>query len=245
MHIQFASFVISWLICLLFVGYVLTEAPFDAWINGRGNDVPVMIGTTAQETDLGPAERDIASWNQSTYQDKVYRKLSTFSDAIAKMALMLYPVDNRSAEYQYTSMTTDLRMACGNDLASLVLAKSFSSPVYRYVATYMPSIPVAYHLYDTFVARYSAHMLDLYGFYGTMDSLMRVPPATADKAWETNMRRELLNFIKTGNPYTYSWRPFPEKTATLDIASYVTDGYHTAECMFWLANGFFSYSWIN
>ena len=26
------------------VGYVLKEAPFDAWVNGRGNDVPLLIG---------------------------------------------------------------------------------------------------------------------------------------------------------------------------------------------------------
>ena len=47
------------------------EPPFDAWVNGRGNDVPVMISNTAQETDLGPQERDVATWNQTTYENKV------------------------------------------------------------------------------------------------------------------------------------------------------------------------------
>ena len=213
-------------------------------MNGRGNDVPVMVSTTAQETDLGPQERDVAQWNQTTYEKKVRQKLAGFSDVIADMALMLYPLDNRSAEYQYTSMTSDLRMNCGNDYAALILAKSFKSPVYRYVATYTPSVPVAYTLYDTFVASYSAHLLDLYGFYGTMEHLTGVT-AESDKNWEKLMRQELLSFMKTGSPHSPSWKPYPETTAILSETTDVSCGYHTWECQFWLANGFFSYSWIN
>ena len=29
---------------LLIAGYVLLEPPFDAFVNGRGNDVPVLLG---------------------------------------------------------------------------------------------------------------------------------------------------------------------------------------------------------
>lgn len=225
-------------------GYVLLEPPFDAWVNGHGNDVPVLIGTTAQETNIGPQERDLASWNKTTYESKIREKLSAFGDVITEMALRLYPVDSKTPEYQYTSMTSDLRMHCGNDYASLILAKSFTSPVYRYVITYTPSIPVAYTLYDTFVASYSAHTLDLFGFYGTMNSLVG-KSSPADKAFELTMRREMESFIKTGRPLRYWWKPFPEATATLYEDVYVSDGYHTWECQFWLANGFFSYSWIN
>ena len=159
------------------------------------------------------------------------------------MALRLYPMQNQTAEFQFTSMISDLRMNCGNDYASLVLAKSFRSRVYRYVMTYVPSIPFTVEN-DTFASRYSSHGVDVGAFYGSVGSFIS-PLSANDLAFQNIMRQEVTSFIKTGSPYTASWGPYPYETALLSGTVDIGSGYHTSECQFWFANGFLAYSWVN
>ena len=159
------------------------------------------------------------------------------------MALRLYPMGPETAEFQFTSMISDLRMNCGNDYASLVLAKSFRSPVYRYVMTYTPSAPISFDN-ESFAVRYSAHGFDVAGFYASFDSYLS-PLAAIDIAFQNIMRQEVTSFMTTGNPYSSSWGQFPQQTALLSDSVNISSGYHTAECQFWLANGFLSYAWVN
>ena len=230
-------------------GYVLKETPFEAWTHGRGNDVPVLIGTTAQETDNAPPDPDhIATWNRSAYESNVRQKLSTFSDVIAEMALRLYPVGPQTPkpayEYQYTSMTSDVRVNCGNDYLGLILAASFKSPVYRYVVTRIISNPFSFQANATFLMKFSVHGMDVGGFYQVMGNFIK-QLSVADTAYQNIMRQEISSFIFTGSPNNTAWGSFPQKTATISDTVKVVSGYHTAACQFWLANGFFSYSWIN
>ena len=233
-------------------GYVLKESPFQAFVNGRGNDVPVMIGTTAQETDANPPDSDhIGAWNQSTYESNVRQKLETFSDVIAEIALRLYPVTTHTPtpvyEYLYTTMATDVRMTCGNDYFGLILATSFKSPVYRYVLTHILSNPFSTRANATFPKKFSVHGMDVGGFYKTMGELI-VPHRKLsgnDMTYQNVMRQEMTSFITTGRPNSTIWNQFPGNTATISDTVKVVPGYHTKECQFWLANGFFSYSWIN
>ena len=233
-------------------GYVLKETPFEAFAHARGNDVPVMIGTMAQETDTYPPDSEhIAAWNQSTYESNVRQKLSTLSDVIAEMALRLYPVGPQTPapvyEYLYTSMTSDVRVNCGNDYLSLILATSFKSPVYRYVVTHILSNPFAIRANATFLMKFSMHGMDVGGFYKTMADLnaSNKQLSDVDMAYQNIMRQEMTSFITSGRPNSTAWGQFPHKTATISDTVSVVPGYHTAECMFWLANGLFSYSWIN
>ena len=193
---------------------------------------------------MNPPDRDnIGTWNQTTYESRVKQKLSTFSDVIAEMALRLYPVDLLSPEFQYTSMTSDLRMNCGNDYLGLILAKSFASPVYRYVLKYIPSAPISFSD-DSFPISYSAHTFDMIGFYGALNDFLGTLD-TYDTRSQNLLRSEMTSFITTGSPNATSWGRFPEQTALLSDKLTVSSGYHSSKCQFWLANGFFSYSWIN
>ena len=204
-----------------------------------------MIGTAAQETELNsPYKDNITTWNWTIYEENVREKLSTFSDFIAEMALKLYPVDTQTPGFQYTSMASDLRMNCGNDYLSLVLAKSFRSPVYRYVMTYMPSAPFKFFPNATFSIRYASHALDAVGFFGGIGQFLKNRTIN-DFLWEILLIREFSSFIKFGKPSTESWDQYPLHTALLSDTVNITSGYHAEECQFWLANGFFSYSWLN
>lgn len=228
-------------------GYVLEKAPFEVLGNGNGIDVPVMIGTTAQETDQTPIPAEVVNWTWATsnYRNHVTRKLGTFSDFIASMALQLYPENVTTPEFQLTSMITDIRMTCGNNYLALVLASGRKAPVYRYVATYYTKDQSAYPFGSDLPVHYAYHGIDIFGFFETMDYVLKHPPGPLDTLWEYRVQREVMAFVKTGMPETPEWKPYPFVTATLDTVTKAYRGYHTAQCEFWLKNGFFSYSWIN
>ncbi|XP_045205807.2 para-nitrobenzyl esterase-like [Mercenaria mercenaria] len=228
-------------------GYVLTESPFEAWINGNGVDVPVLVGTTAQETDIGLFYQGISNWTWGTkeYKDHVTQKLNSFSESLALTAANLYPENVSTPEFQFTSMVTDVRVTCGNDYLATVLAAGFTSPVYRYVATYYTKNHDSTFAYGDIQSNYAFHGIDIYAFFNEMASAMTDTPGPADNAWKDNVQREAVNFVTMGKPATAEWLRYPGTTAELDTDTKVFRGYHTSQCQFWLKNGFFAYSWIN
>ncbi|WAR24206.1 hypothetical protein MAR_037875 [Mya arenaria] len=171
--------------------------------------------------------------------DYVRNALLPFGVVVAETALKLYPENVQTPEFQLTSMVTDLRMTCGNEYLALVMATSFTSPVFRYIAGYATSIPTK-AFGATFPARYAFDGIDMFAYYKTM-GLMIDNMTDADRQWEVNVQQEVMSFVLTGIPFTADWGMFPGRTAENTT---VTAGYHTAECLFWLKNGFFSYSWI-
>ncbi|XP_069104639.1 fumonisin B1 esterase-like isoform X2 [Argopecten irradians] len=214
----------------------------DLAVKGRfDGGMAIVDGTTAQELDFGGTLNTVV--NQSSYEEYVGRKLGTFGTNIAKMALRLYPLGTESVRYQVTSMVTDVRAGCGNDVMALWAAANTKSPVYRYVVTSVPSSPVA--LFGTPPATLLAfHAWDTYAFFGTMQEIME-HPSSNDLMFEANIRREIMSFIETGRPYSNDWLPFPESVALLSDDTSVTSAYHAYQCDFWMQNGFFDYSWVN
>ncbi|XP_052777949.1 para-nitrobenzyl esterase-like [Mya arenaria] len=226
-------------------GYVLPKAPLEAFTAKIGSDVPVLIGTTSHEVDLEPIPQEVGNWTwaDNKYQDYVRNALHPFGAVVAKTALKLYQENVQTPEFQLTSMVTDLRSTCGNHYLALVMATSFTSPVFRYIAGYAPSIPMK-AFGEMLPAQYAFHGIDMFAYYKTM-GLMIDNMTDADRQWEVNVQQEVLSFVSTGIPFTADWGMFPGRTAVLSENTTVTAGYHTAECLFWLTNGFFSYSWIN
>ncbi|KAL3890269.1 hypothetical protein ACJMK2_002557 [Sinanodonta woodiana] len=223
-------------------GHVLKEAPLEAWINGRGIDVPVFIGCTAQESDLSPTI-NLTGLTWKDYTHTVTKKLGTFSHHIANTALKFYPPGIITPEYQYTTMTSDVRICCAIDYISFVASETFKSPVYRYVITGWPSKPVKLPFME-YSARYSMHAIELFGFFGSFDQIIK-PLSLSDIEFQNNIRSEVMSFVLDGHPYSSDWLPYPLSVAKVSQSTQVVSSYHPAECSFWLTNGFFSYAWIN
>lgn len=181
--------------------------------------------------------------NDSTYVKYVHTKLDTFGTDISKMALKMYPVGKESVRYQFTSMVSDVRVNCANDIMALYAAINTHSPVYRYVVTSQLSAPVSVFGSSPNM-HYAFHALDSFAFFGTLQELMP-HPSGSDIMFEANIRREILSFAKTGNPFSKEWSPFPDSVALLSDVSKVTSGYHSYQCDFWMKNGFFDYAWVN
>ncbi|WAR24200.1 PNBA-like protein [Mya arenaria] len=196
--------------------------------------LPVIDGTTAQELDLEPIPQEVANWTwaDNKYQEYVRNALRPFGDVVAETALKLYPEHVQTPEFQLTSLSSDIRLTCGNDYLALVMANSFTSPVFRYIADYVPSTPMQ-AFGDTFPANYAFHGIDMFAYYKTM-GLMISNMTDADRQWEVNVQQEVLSFVRTGSPQTSDWGTFPGQTALLNANTTVTTGYHTAQCLFWL-----------
>jgi len=143
---------------------VVSEAPLVAMTKEEVNDVPLIIGTTAQEADLAPDETVFVS--SEKYRSRVKERLSTFgfNASTVESVLQMYnetlsDASLPSLQLAYTSMVTDLRATCPNNKVAKTASEGFKSPVYRYVVTNRPS-----------------NSLNLFGFPSTFASHMHVGP---------------------------------------------------------------------
>lgn len=196
--------------------------------------------------DLLPADTDVKSWNSSQYEDYVKSRLDSFGSDISKRALELYKFTNGSSpECLLTTMTSDARLNCANDLlADAMVAGSGGKAVYRYVITARPSDVVPY-LGLPFSPEYSFHCIDSFAFFGTMKNFYKQPLKESDLSFQSVMRREILSFATTGKVSSEEWKTYPTSTALLDTDVTPINRYQPERCEFWLKNGFFSYAWLN
>ena len=230
---------------------VVSEAPLVAMAKVEVNDVPLIIGTTAQEADIAPS---VVFKNSviNKYRARVLKRLRTFGFNASTVKLVLDMYNNTlfdgsslpSLQLAYTSMVTDLRATCANNEVAKTASKGFKSPVYRYVVTNRPSKPLS--LFG-FPSTFAFHMWDLVAFFG-FPSELGYQPSEEDKAFMVDLRREFGEFIdRKGNVKTEEWKVYPSKTALFTDKGVQVPGdeYHKEQCNFWLKNGFFSYAWIN
>ncbi|KAL5005845.1 hypothetical protein ScPMuIL_017003 [Solemya velum] len=222
-------------------GYVLKEEPMETWLERGRIDVPLLIGSTAQEIDFFPAPRDIRYSTKDYYIEYITSKLSSFDDDVLRTALMLYKT-NKSPEYQFTTMVTDVRLTCATDKLATAAALNFRSPVFRYVVTFSPSVPSNGMGYD-YSASYAFHGADSLAFFGSLEESMD-SFSESDAAFQRNLKTAVLSFVKSGKPQA-CWKPFPQTTALLNHDITVTYAYHVRQCQFWSENGLLKYGWIN
>ncbi|XP_052241317.1 para-nitrobenzyl esterase-like [Dreissena polymorpha] len=223
-------------------GLVIPDAPFEVWRKGNMVDVPLLIGSCANEVDYNPSDMSISTWTWDLYVSHINATIGTFGPLTLSTALKMYPVNQSTPEFQLTSMASDIRANCPNDVMSFYAAATFTSPVYRYVVTSSPSVPV-HPVGIPFPARYSFHMWDVFAYFGFIPDYI-TNPTMDDLAWQRNVQQEVMSFVKKGRPFS-AWRPYPEATALLSHVTTTSSGYNPAQCEFWLQNGFFSYGWIN
>jgi len=224
---------------------VVSGPPLVAMATGKANDVPLIIGTTAQEIDAQP----VVSFTNSgygKYRKYVEEKLRPFLGNDVSKVLDMYNDSlamGESFQFAFSSLTSDLRETCPNNVLALNASKGFHSSVYRYVVTNKPSAPI--NLFG-FPASFACHMWDEVAFFD-FPVEFNYTPSEKDKKFMVDLRRELGEFIHKGTVKEESWREYPESTAlfTDDGVSVPKEEYHKRECDFWLGQGFFSYGWIN
>jgi carboxylesterase type B len=233
-------------------GFIIPTAPVIVVTSYKANDVPIILGNTAQETDDRPKKK---FGNLSLKQFEIYarKKLKPFlGNNLTKLdnIFNLYNMrtSNASAQYFYTTISSDIREVCPVEYLALIAAKYFVSPVYRYIATDTPSHDI--HLPGTTQGskgpKYSFHMWDLIAFFGFPKSF-KYNPSMQDQNFKNILRAEFKYFIHNGRVKSDSWHKHPNATAIFSNKGLevIPKIYHQKECIFWLKNGFSPYAWVN
>ena len=221
---------------------VVSDPPLVAITNEKANDVPLIFGTTAQESDIAPS----VVFNNTAfveYRARVHKRFGTFNFSASEINTVLNMYNSTNLQFAYTSMVSDLRTTCPNNKVATNASEGLTSSVYRYVMTNRPSNPVS--LFG-FPSTFAFHMWDLVAFFG-FPSEVGYKPTEKDKNFMKDLRREFGEFINKGTVKNESWKAYPHRTSlfTDNGVEVPADEYHKKQCNFWLDNGFFSYAWIN
>lgn len=172
----------------------------------------------------------------------VESRLSPFGASLPNESLALYHNYNSTAEYLFTTMASDVRMTCGNDVMTQKAASALTKGVYRYVVTSFPSSPAPVM---GFPAIYAFHTWDIYAFFDNFQYVLSGETRDSDRDFGEIMRRNMMNFVRNGVPSDSSWKSYPENTALISDKFQVVKTYHKDQCEFWINNNFFKYSWVN
>lgn len=218
-------------------------SPIESWVNGPGNDVPLIIGSAAQEVDDNPGFPEMNDTDWAQYRNYVTKKLGSFDHDTVERVLSLYK-EEESPEYQLSSMISDMRAVCPTTEMARAAAEYFTSPVYRYVTTHRPQAPA-----KRFGRKYAFHKIDLYAFLGNLNVIGHTvnDPNSRDEHYSHFFQRLLASFAESGM-LTHNWEPFPNATAILysGLIDIIKVKYKADVCEYWQYNGFYpAYAWTN
>ena len=110
-----------------------------------------------QEIDIQPVI-SFTNWSYGKYRKHVEEKLQSFLGNDVSKVLDMYNdslVIGEPFQFAYSSLVSNLRETCPNNVLALNASKGFHSSVYRYVVTNGPSAPI--NLVG-FPAKFACHM---------------------------------------------------------------------------------------
>ncbi|WP_332773209.1 carboxylesterase/lipase family protein [Phenylobacterium sp.] len=176
--------------------YVLPRPPFDAFAAGAENDVPLLVGSNAEEAR---SLTDLSGVRTASFEADLTRRWGALPPAI----VAAYPHrTDEEARRARTDLERDLRF--GWDAWAWARLGARRRPVYAYYFTQTPPFPA-----DSAHAGWGAgHFAELWYMF---DQLGQTPwpwtPADRRLAWA--MSRYWVNFAATGNPNGPGLPPWP------------------------------------
>ncbi|MEX0948648.1 MAG: carboxylesterase family protein [Acidimicrobiia bacterium] len=206
-------------------GRVLASDPLGVIGAGKGNQMPVIVGSNEDESAL--FVRDVPDAN--AYATAL---ANAVGPAVTEKILAQYPVTAYDSPLAaMIAATTDPRFTCSARNTVRALLEGQHQPVYRYYFT---------HTMDGGALRLlgAFHGLDLFFVFGHMNT-QNYQPSAAETALSDAMIGYWSRFAATGNPNgggAVKWPP--AKTGAdpylgLDSTIAAGDGVRTAQCDFW------------
>ena len=207
--------------------------------------IEVMIGTTAQEIDVLPV-RNFRKKELSDFVTFMSERLGPFSSKLPDRAINLYKrlLNSTFPHLLYTTIATDIRTTCPNNILSSNLSSAANLDVYRYIVSNTPSTPANFYL--KYLSDYSPHMWDssaLFGFHGIPHNYI---PGKRDTLFKETIRKEFLHFMNSGRPANQNWKTYPVHTGVFrNDGLTIEDAYNKKGCELWNEFNLFPYGWIN
>ena len=206
-------------------GVVFPDQPIKVIARGAHSAMPVIIGTTADET-IGWVVRGAPITDAASYAAQIEK---TFGAAARDRILGEYPMTNYpTPQRAFIQLTTDAQFTCTSRRVARVFSSAQKEPVYRYYFAHaMENDPQL----KTMAANHTIEHAFQFPFGG------KYRPLEADIAVQKFMIGYWSRFAKTGNPGNAANVPWPVAAgdAYLEISALPSAkrGPDSAKCDFW------------
>jgi para-nitrobenzyl esterase len=200
---------------------VLPQSPYDAYVAGTQNAVPILIGSNAEEAR---SLTDVSQVTAATFEAGLTRTFGPLPPAL----LSAYPYGSDSeAKTARLDFERDLRFGWDMWAWARLQAQGADKPVYYYVFSHKPPFPAG----SPYAGWGASHFAELWYMF---DHLKAEPWAWTreDLALAGAMSDYWVNFIKTGNPNApglVHWPMYKGLDADVQILDYPirTGGVHS------------------
>ncbi len=197
--------------------YLLPESPYNAFVESQQNDVPILIGSNADEArSLVPDPKTIKA---STFTADIARRWGP----LPQQLLTAYPhATDEEAVKARLDLERDLRFGWDVWAWARLEATKGRSSVYYYHFAHKPPFPKG-SVYEGWGA---SHYADLWYMFEHLDQ-ESWRWSTADKKLADVMSSYWVNFAKSGNPNGAGLPRWPEFTSTHNSVLYLNDPTYT------------------
>ncbi|GFX16146.1 neurotactin [Trichonephila clavipes] len=179
-------------------GNILYNTPYHMWQEGNIQQVPVVIGSVAQESGSSKVLHNLEKWSWSDLSEYVSEKLETISDNVTVAALQFYIQNSSTPLQQFHSMVSDIRTICPIERLTEALGEVLQTDSYWYLVDYKPSEPIQFSNQSASV-KLSVHGLDIAAIFGLLDDYVK-PMAPQDVTFQKNLQDLFYSFVCLGRP---------------------------------------------
>jgi para-nitrobenzyl esterase len=192
--------------------YVLPTSPYEAFTSGQQNDVPLLLGSNAEEAR---ALTDVTHVKAATFDSDLEHSFGQLPPALAAA----YPhATDKEAQQARLDLERDLRFAWDMWAWARLQAGTGKAPVYYYSFRQQPPFPAG-SVYEGWGA---SHYAELWYVFNHLDqSPWRW--TTADRKVADEMSSYWVNFAKSGNPNGPGLTPWPAFTNVQNKVLYIGD----------------------
>lgn len=212
--------------------YLLPDSPLALIARGEHNDVPFVLGSTADEM----ASDNIFTFNVETveeYEAFIATYFAEEGEEIVAAILELYPAqDYETPQEALIQVFTDRSFTSSARLIARAAASASTSPVYRYVFSKNTGTPMG-----MLPAR---HGIDLLYVFNTLSRIPLIGSDPSDAIIADAMMASWAAFARGGDPKVsqsgVSWEPYDvQRDNYLDFGEALStgDGFRTEKCNLW------------
>ena len=192
--------------------YVLPSSPYEAFAAGQQNDVPLLIGSNAEEAR---ALTDVTNVKSATFNEDINRSFG----ALPPQIMAAYPhATDEEARQARLDLERDLRFGWDMWAWARLQARSGQHRVYYYSFGQRPAFPVG-SVYEGWGA---SHFAELWYVF---DHLNQAPWhwSKADRKLAEEISSYWVNFAKSGNPNGRGLPVWPAFTPADSKVLYLSD----------------------
>lgn len=220
----------------------LPLSPIDAKRSGIGSDVPLIVGSMAQEIDLIPTQH-MYQLTPDEFNTFIRDKFSKFTGdtQLGDKILQLYqnvsaegdapiggisnsPIDSLNptpeglrSQFLYETIASDIGVTCGTTSFAQLYSTYQSSPVYRYVMSTPSSNPICVETPLVWCSRNAFHTLDMLSLFDTTSAFWDGNDQNA-KEMGNLLRERIGEFIANGGKIDpEKWRSVSGDTTGLAV----------------------------